>query len=119
VFYTSDMSACSHRLAELRSLAAHHEIATRIESDATIVARALGRLERDYARGITADHYRERWYRLLLGPSVELLERLRADDADARDLRQATPFAGVLTSTERWRLWKQVRESHQDSVGVR
>jgi len=39
-----------------------------------------------------------------------LLAVLQADTDDARALRQATPFAGVVEPRERWRIWREVRE---------
>jgi hypothetical protein len=98
-----------HRLAELRSRAAHLEIAKRIGSDASIAPAALARLERDYARGITSRHYYERWRSLLLGPQSQLIERIGGCDEDAASLRQASPLSGVLQPKERWALWEEVR----------
>jgi hypothetical protein len=103
------MASNPHKLAELRSRAAHLEIAKRIAFDGRIVATALARLERDCARGVTSLYYYERWRSLLLGSQSELIARMGAVDEDATSLRQASPLSGVLSAKERWALWKEVR----------
>jgi hypothetical protein len=55
-------------------------------------------------------HYARAWEQLLAGPMSRLCEVLVADTDDARALRQATPFAGVVGPRERWAIWRQVRE---------
>jgi hypothetical protein len=48
--------------------------------------------------------------RLLELPLPQLSAQLVDPSQRARDLRQATPFAGALDPRERWRLWKEVRD---------
>lgn len=98
-----------HRLAELRSIAFHGVVAERIAADPELVRRARHRVESWLASNHVV-HYAARWSELLDGPRDRLLERLVADDDDARALRQATPFAGVLSPRERWALWREVKE---------
>jgi hypothetical protein len=43
----------------------------------------------------------QRWRELLAGPVEALLDALCSPDSDFADLRQNTPFAGVLTDAER------------------
>ena len=45
--------------------------------------------------------WRNRWLALLEGPLDELLTALTADTVDSRELRQNSPFVGVLTEKER------------------
>jgi hypothetical protein len=45
--------------------------------------------------------WRERWLALLGGPLDELLTALTADTVESRELRQNSPFVGVLTEEER------------------
>ena len=49
-----------------------------------------------------------RWRELLDGPSSELREMLVADTQEARDLRQVTPFAGVVSNEQRWSIVREV-----------
>jgi hypothetical protein len=103
------MPGDSHALAERRSLAAHCEIARRLELDPKLLVAASARLEQSIAQGTTSQYYAERWRALLQGPLEILTASLKSPLEDAKALRQATPFSGVLTSQERWLLWKQVR----------
>ena len=43
----------------------------------------------------------QEWARLLDGPLVELLTALTSPTPRSRELRQNSPFAGVLTDAER------------------
>lgn len=45
--------------------------------------------------------WRDRWITLLDGPLDELLTALTADTVDSRELRQNSPFVGVLSEEER------------------
>ena len=89
-----------HRTAELRSLALHEAVAARLDEDVLAAAR----------RRATAlpGPYATRWLALLDGPRAELLRVLAADDEPSRDLRQCTPFAGVVPPRERWRIIREV-----------
>lgn len=48
------------------------------------------------------------WSVLLEGPRAALVEVLTGDFERARELRQSTPFVGVLEPRERWALWAEV-----------
>lgn len=64
---------------------------------------------RSRARG-QAVRWLEEWERLLHGPVHELLSQLTSHSPKGRELRQNTPFAGVLDERERQRVldaWKQ------------
>lgn len=45
--------------------------------------------------------WRQRWESLLDGPLDELLIALTADSVESRELRQSSPFIGVLSESER------------------
>jgi|GEM_PF-3948908 len=57
-----------------------------------------------------APHYARAWNEVLARPLVEIAAFLVDPREHARELRQSTPFAGVLPPRERWRLWREVRE---------
>ncbi|MGH7436578.1 MAG: hypothetical protein ACRENE_12965 [Polyangiaceae bacterium] len=97
-----------HRLAELRSLAYHRVIVERLHSDPRVLADARARV-RGWIEEGRAPHYAGRWQQLLSRPQEELCAVLVDDGDDARALRQATPFAGVLAPRERWRIWEEER----------
>jgi len=96
-----------HATAERRSLAFHRAVAERL--DEQVRARARGKLEQWAAGGQIADTYAQRWRRILDLPLDELAAAITADDEATRDLRQCTPFAGVLTPRERWAIIREVR----------
>ncbi len=91
--------ATGHRSAELRSLALHSVVAERLDARAVGIAqRRLRQLERD---GRIDPTYARRWDQLLSSPLAQIKRTLAEDSQDARDLRQNTPFAGVLSEPER------------------
>jgi hypothetical protein len=50
--------------------------------------------------GVT--YYFNRWETLINGPLDDLLVFMVSPSQDARDMRQAAPFVGVLSNQERW-----------------
>lgn len=69
-------------------------------------AKVMSWLESDEA--IVHPTLAARWLELIDGPREQLLELLVADTPEAVDLRQVTPFAGVVDSRERWRIVREV-----------
>jgi len=49
------------------------------------------------------------WRQLLDGPIEDLVVFLGSDSELAKDCRQASPFAGLLTPQERWSIWRDAR----------
>jgi hypothetical protein len=47
---------------------------------------------------------------VLARPLPELLRFLTDEGERARELRQSTPFAGMLPPRVRWEIWRRVRE---------
>lgn len=104
----SDVEALAERTVRLtrdqrRSLWLAHAIAGKIVADPDgtkeIAARNLTKM-RDKARG-RAVSWLDEWQRLLDGPLLTLLDALTGRSPHARELRQNTPFAGVLSDEER------------------
>jgi len=96
-----------HATAERRSLAYHRAVAQRLDED--MRAQARERVERWAAEGLLAEPYAQRWRRLLDLPLDDLARAITADDEATRDLRQTTPFPGVLSNGERWAIVREVR----------
>jgi excisionase family DNA binding protein len=97
---------------QLRSLWLHQAVARRIvvDPDGTLRrARAnLVRLRAAHPRGAAARWLRE-WERLLDGPLDDLLGALTSRSERGYELRQNSPFAGVLTKHERDRILETFR----------
>lgn len=104
----------THRTAELRSIALHELVARRMRADAAVLAAARARVDGWLSDGGPVDpRYAERWRALLARSVDEVTAALVADTEAMRDLRQCTPFAGVVPERERQRI---VREVHEATV---
>lgn len=95
-----------HRTAERRSLALHRVIAERLDSRGVEEARA--RVEHLAAEGHLHPRYARDWRELLARPTAEIAAAIVTDDQEGRDLRQNTPFAGVLNEQELRRIIETV-----------
>jgi transcriptional regulator with XRE-family HTH domain len=97
---------------ERRSLALHRAIAAKLAADpAPVLARARKNLR--VMRRANEDGAAERWFaeweHRLRGPFAGIIEALVSHDQHARDLRQVTPFAGVLSDEERRAIYAAAR----------
>lgn len=108
-----------HRTAEQRSLVYHQRVAEKLLLDPLVLARARMFLQArlDAGSGGVAARYAQGWARLLEGPVDELVAFITSDTQVARDLRQASPFAGALEPRERWRLWREAGTRAASSGG--
>jgi hypothetical protein len=95
-----------HALAELRSLAYHRAVAQRL--DRRMVDEARQVLWRWRSAGTIDPTYADRWANVLAGPLPEVRVVLGADTPHARDLRQNSPFAGLLSETERRKILTEI-----------
>jgi hypothetical protein len=92
----------------LRSLALHRLIADRL--DVELLERARERVGGWLAVDGPVDHrWARQWENLLNLPIAELKSRLIEDSEQMRDLRQSTPFAGVVREQERRKILQEVR----------
>lgn len=91
-----------HETAELRGRAFHAIVAERLT--AAMLEEAAEEVERLVAAGHLHERYAERWRQLLAGSPAEVAAAIVADSQEARDLRQNSPFAGVLNEEERHRI---------------
>ena len=90
----------SHEWIDARSLALHEAVAAKLEAQPALLEVARTNLKRWLAVRPAAP-LRE-WQRLLdTLPLPQLLRLLRSPDEEATQLRQSSPFAGVLSSAER------------------
>lgn len=105
-----------HHLAELRSSAYHHAIADKLRARPDLLDTIRRRLqsqlldESQSAVSPSQRHWAQVWLQIIEQPLDELLVFIveRSDRAD--QLRQSTPFAGVLSPAERWAIHRNVRE---------
>lgn len=96
-----------------RSLAYHHAIAKIVRCNPlTTVQRAkrtLARLHKDHPH---AAELLDQWQTWLDLPIDELIARMLDPGMMARDMRQITPFAGVLSARERLRVLKRFQKEN-------
>jgi hypothetical protein len=100
----------SHRLLEARSLAMHAVIARKIEHDPTLLAIAHRNIERWSARwkdGPPA--WLKEWQEVLKQPWQHIAAIITEPTEHGARVRQSSPFAGVLTNEERWRIYETFR----------
>lgn len=93
-----------------RSLAWHEAIATKVIADPVGARR---RARRNVATMLDANPHAapllNEWRRLLRGPLREVLAVFTDPSEHARDLRAVTPFAGLLSASERRHVIEQFR----------
>lgn len=92
-------SAEPHRVAELRGLAYHRALAPRLRKPMVEQARRKLRRWQDEER-IDPRHARA-WQEVLALPIEGIRAAIASDDERGRDLRQNSPFAGMLGERER------------------
>lgn len=97
-----------HRTAELQALAFHRLVAERL--DERLVEDARRRLKRWRAQGRIDPRWADEWERILSMPLSRIARAIGADSSRGRELRQASPFAGVLTEQERRALTQAVEQ---------
>ena len=97
-----------------RSLWLGHAIAGKLVADPTgVLERAqanLAQLQARHPRGQAA-RWLDEWGRLLSGPTAAVLDALTSRSLRARELRQNSPFAGVLSDEERHQVLAAFGES--------
>jgi transcriptional regulator with XRE-family HTH domain len=95
-----------------RSLAMHRLVAARLVTEPDAVRSTANRNLATLRQADTerrAAGYLDEWVHLLDGPTDALVETLTSERQSARDLRQVSPFAGVLSTAERLRIIEAVR----------
>ncbi|HEX6456608.1 MAG TPA: hypothetical protein VF009_08840 [Solirubrobacterales bacterium] len=92
-------AAGPHRAAELRSLAYHRALAPRLRRP--MVDQARRKLRRWEVEERIDPRYARAWQEVLAMPMEGVRETIAADDERGRDLRQNSPFAGLLSEQER------------------
>lgn len=99
-----------HELAEERSLAYHQVIGARLLRDPSVLQAARRRVEGWLAESGSLHHAR-RWQEILAGDPSAVAAFLGTRSELADELRQSSPFAGVLSPAERWEIWRATRDA--------
>ena len=97
----------SHAEAEQRSIALHRAVAERLRADPSLLDRARARVESWSADGTVHVHYVNAWRDVLSRPFDDVLAFIVSDGERACELRQVSPFAGILAPRDRWRILRE------------
>jgi hypothetical protein len=102
-----------HGKRERQSLELHRAIAERLRRNPDLAARARDNLARwmtQHGDGPLLPAYRE-WSELLEHLSVgEIIELITEKSENATRLRQNSPFAGILSPREVWKIKQSTKE---------
>jgi len=108
----SSAGTAARRPEQTRSLWLHRAVAGRLARDPEGVLlrahRNLDRLERTHPTGMSA-RWLARWRSLLDQGPEAVMRVLAAESAEADELRQNSPFAGVLPDAERLAVLRSAR----------
>jgi hypothetical protein len=100
-------AAGGHQRIDQRSLAMHHAIAAKLRADPPLLAIAHENLDRWTKLHGRSSPYWDRWREILKRPLEEVLALMVEDSEKMTAMRQASPFAGILTPQERWAIYDQ------------
>jgi hypothetical protein len=95
-----------HDRASRRSLAYHRAVAQRLRQ--SMVDDALHLIWTWHDHGTIDPRYADRWEKVLRQPIAEVGRIIGEDSPAGRDLRQNSPFAGVLSEPERRKILSEV-----------
>jgi len=103
-----------HIRIEERSIALHLAVAERIRENPKLMEEAIKNLRRYLQQSFSESRKPAssllEWQEILEKQSQEeVLEFMVSDNEKARRLRQSSPFAGIITPQERWRIYEAYR----------
>jgi hypothetical protein len=99
-----------HALAEERSLEIHRLAAEELRREPDRLEMVRARVRRWLAEGSVHPAYAQRWRQILSLPLEDVIAVMTDPGEEARALRQASPFAGLVDPRTRWKVWRRVRE---------
>ena len=107
IIYEVSSPLRGHQRIDRRSLALHRAIAEKLRNDPSLIAIALDNIEKWSRTGGHSQPYWDAWREILERPLPEILDLLGEESERMTALRQASPFAGVLTPVERWAIYEK------------
>ncbi len=96
-----------HQRIDQRSLALHRAIAEKLRADPSLLAVAHDNLDRWSKEKGRSQPYWDAWREILRRPLEEVLTLMVEESERMTAMRQANPFAGILTPRERWAIYDQ------------
>jgi len=113
-FPQAEVCVSDHIRIEKRSIALHRAIADRIRTNPRLMEKARENLQK-YLDQFAQENRPlpkslSEWQDILTNRSLEaVLEFLVSSGETAGRLRQSSPFAGILTPKERWKIYEAYR----------
>lgn len=105
-----------HQRIDQRSLAMHRAVADKLRADPGLIEVARGNLDRWSRQNGRSQPYFDAWRSLLDGPFEELLAAMVEDTERMTAMRQANPFAGILSPAERWAIYAQFEMASHPAI---
>jgi hypothetical protein len=96
-----------HQRLDQRSLALHRAIADKLRADPALLGVAYDNLDRWSQQKGRSQPYLDAWREILNRPLEEILALMVEESERMTAMRQANPFAGILTPRERWAIYDQ------------
>jgi hypothetical protein len=106
-----------HDRLERRSLALHRAIAAKLRERPELLGIAFDNLDRWGKMGSRSQPYFDIWRDILSRPLEEVLALIVEDSERMVELRQSSPFAGVLPPRERWHIYDTFESRTHHSGG--
>jgi hypothetical protein len=95
----------------------HQAIAEKLRGNPELLGIAHDNLKRWSESAGRSQAYLDAWRELLAKPVEELRARMVEDSEAMRAMRQASPFAGILSPKERWEIYDAFAVGTPDSRG--
>ena len=95
----------THEQIEERSIVLHWAVAQRIRDDPAVLEVARHNLRRWIGQQGERFYWTE-WEKILEDSMEEILAFMVSPTERARRLRQSSPFSGILTPQERWKIYE-------------
>ena len=108
-YETMSTALRGHQRIDQRSLAMHRAIAEKLRLHPGLLEIARENLDRWSATSGRSQPYWDAWRTILDGPLEQVLERMVEESEGMTAMRQATPFAGILSPQERWAIYDRFR----------
>ncbi|HIJ19679.1 MAG TPA: hypothetical protein HPP58_01390 [Deltaproteobacteria bacterium] len=94
-----------HRRLEERSITLHREVAKRLRARPELISMVRENLDRWIDENGEIPVLME-WQKILDSPVDNIIDVMVSPDEKGRHLRQSSPFCGILTSRERWKIYE-------------
>jgi hypothetical protein len=104
-----------HERIDRRSLGLHRAIAEKLRANPELLAIAYDNLDRWSVLPGGSQPYWDAWREILRRPLNEIINVMLEENEHMTAMRQATPFAGILTPKERWAIYEEFGRKQREN----